>query len=1294
MPAATPRLANEDVGRFLTAMIAVLTFVVPVNGIEWNVVPFLPPDGLRFEEVREICTTPDGSTWFGSWGCGVARLNGANWLSITDQDSLPSNFCSSLVADDRGDVWVATSVGPARISNGKVQTFEDVSLFASPPNSVACMSNGEIWFGNEDGAIVSCRTNTKDQGIGFDWSLVKPPTGDSDSTIRTIYESEDGKVWLAMGLGGLAVRENNVWKNFPTPGIARINDVLEDSQGALWIACGGKAFYLEADEWQGVNVSESQCLANSPDGTVICGSAGAIFRLNNQTAEPLRLPISVGRPDMRRIRFTSNESAWVGTKEGILRIMLPRWQMVSSNREKFHRGNAFHASPEFSTVAIDAANRLVEFDDNSLSWRTILEMPGTVKYNTALFRSSQNRIVVRSGDDIFEIAVKPPQIVRTHALPDKLKDSHQPVKLFTNGPYILVFGEAGLFRLEQEDWHVLSSEPISSIQKLQRGSFLIGFHDRATLWTDGAIDKAWKPPVVERPFTFAHAAQDNKIWFGSRGLGLFVNQDDKTANLTMRDGLPSSRIICALEASDGTMWFGAEHTGISSLKDGLWIHYSHADGLPSQGLVTMGERPAGTIWAAYDDFKIVRYQPTKNPPETTIIAAPKEIAPHERSLFSFTGYDQMNHTPPDELLYSWRLKRNNSPDDAAWSDFDHHSTITTESLSPGNYLFQVRAQDRDRNIDPTPAELEIKVLLPIWQHPAVVIPLLVLFLVAILLSVRMSHYYNEIRNHRDHLDDLVRVRTQKLVKLNEQINTEKKRLDVTLRSMGDAVIATDDVGTIVLANPNATAMFHCTEDDLSAKKLSDVVQFIDFETHRSVADPVQEMLEGRFIQPDRELIIESPSDESKRIVSLNGANIRDEQGCNVGVVIVIRDITLSHQLKKEQIRSNKLESLGVLAGGIAHDFNNLLCGILTNISLVRKMDDESQKEAGLVDSEKACKRAQGLASQLLTFSAGGAPVREVVSLVQTLEDCARFSLKGSNIDLIINIPDDLYHVSADLRQLSQVFQNIVINADQAMTGGGTLKISARNIDGTLPNLKGNCFVRISFHDNGVGIENRDLTNIFDPYYSKKDNNTGLGLAISHSIIAQHDGQIRVSSTYGVGTRFDIDLPSIPTSQTANQGYATAQALAREPGPANILVMDDEPLVLRAIGASLKCDGHRVFAVLDSASAIELFSKARDDGTPIDLVVLDLTLPGESGGQSTLEAMRRIDPNVRSIVSSGYADDPVIANSQKFGFDGRIIKPFSYEELQIEVNRVLTLPESELQQSNPSRAHVANSSFDS
>jgi len=440
-----------------------------------------------------------------------------------------------------------------------------------------------------------------------------------------------------------------------------------------------------------------------------------------------------------------------------------------------------------------------------------------------------------------------------------------------------------------------------------------------------------------------------------------------------------------------------------------------------------------------------------------------------------------------------------------------------------------------------------------------------------------------------------------------------------------------------------------------------------------------------FIHPDdrdrveltRKYCIEHPGEtitiEGLKVISGDGRllflddtviYLPDTPGIN-GIIITGHDVTERVQLEEERTKGAKLESIGLLAGGIAHDFNNILTTILTNVSLAKMMlEGEGSDDARerLTQSEQAGRRAAALTQQLLTFSRGGAPVKKTAMLGDIVKESTGFALSGSNVKCRHYIDKDLWPCSVDSGQISQVINNLVINADQAMPEGGVIEIRVKNVvvssKDALPLEEGK-YVRVTVKDQGIGISKQHISKIFDPYYTTKQKGSGLGLATCYSIVVRHDGHIAVESEPGVGTSFHIYLPATP-GRVRKKGKEKGKAAL----PAGrVLVMDDEPTVLEAAVLVLESLGQEAQGAADGSEAVKLYKRAMKSGKPFDAVILDLTVPGGMGGRETVEKLQKIDPEIKAIVSSGYSNDPVMANFKEYGFSGVVSKPYQIEEIK-------------------------------
>ena len=367
-------------------------------------------------------------------------------------------------------------------------------------------------------------------------------------------------------------------------------------------------------------------------------------------------------------------------------------------------------------------------------------------------------------------------------------------------------------------------------------------------------------------------------------------------------------------------------------------------------------------------------------------------------------------------------------------------------------------------------------------------------------------------------------------------------------------------------------------------------------------------------------------------------------------------------MEEELLKIQKLESVGILAGGIAHDFNNILTSILGNISVaIMHTTPKSEISQILTNAEGAALHAKDLTMQLLTFSKGGAPIKTSASIADLIKDSTNFMLRGSNVKCEFSLPDELWPVEIDEGQMSQVINNLIINADQAMPGGGNIEISSINViirPGDIIPLKKGKYVKVSIKDHGKGITKRNLTKIFYPYFTTKRSGSGLGLSVAYSIVKNHEGYITVMSKPGKGTTFYIYIPAsqkkIPEKRTWKKSLYM--------GKRNILVMDDEKMVRDILSRMLKKLGCEVVCVKDGAEAIIKYKQSKETGKPFDVVIMDLTIPGGMGGQETIKKLLEIDPEVKAIVSSGYSNDPIMSHYQAYGFSSVIAKPYRITEL--------------------------------
>lgn len=379
------------------------------------------------------------------------------------------------------------------------------------------------------------------------------------------------------------------------------------------------------------------------------------------------------------------------------------------------------------------------------------------------------------------------------------------------------------------------------------------------------------------------------------------------------------------------------------------------------------------------------------------------------------------------------------------------------------------------------------------------------------------------------------------------------------------------------------------------------------------------------------------------------------------------------EIKEEQIRrTQKLEAIGTLAGGIAHDFNNLLQGVFGYISMARMNIDQRQKSLDMLEqAEKALHMSVNLSTQLLTFSKGGKPCRKRIDLLPIIENVVKFALSGSRVACKLETVETLRPVNADEGQIGQVIQNIVLNAEQAMPMGGTLVITTNNLNVTQKSLspvlsEGN-YVAISFKDSGIGIPEEYLPKIFDPYFTTKDKGSGLGLATSFSIIKNHGGIINVKSKMGKGSTFSVWLPAMEAVEEKTDPLSAPAAAYRK---GRILLMDDDEIVRDITGEMIRTLGHEVEFAVNGEEAIAKYHESLLQGRRFDVVILDLTIRGGMGGEAAIKALLKMDPDIKAVVSSGYAENVAISEYEALGFKARLSKPYSINGLNYTLNCLL------------------------
>ncbi len=491
-------------------------------------------------------------------------------------------------------------------------------------------------------------------------------------------------------------------------------------------------------------------------------------------------------------------------------------------------------------------------------------------------------------------------------------------------------------------------------------------------------------------------------------------------------------------------------------------------------------------------------------------------------------------------------------------------------------------------------------------------------------------------------------------------------LAALLGEMQEAVLLTDATGRVIFINPQAETLLGGTAEEIIGQPSGEFFRL----THRLSGQPgespiAKALTSGQPTTLNTEFSIEHGTAPAIPIAFSTRA-VLNEAGRAIGTVVVFRNPHEMTLTPEELVRANRFESLGQLAGGIAHDFNNLLTTILGGISMAK----DARDPAGLENSERACLAAKSLSKQLLTFAKGGTTVRQVIKPADLLQDSIRLAAAGSTVNIDLQIDPDLSAICVDRGQILQVFQNLIINAIQAMTTGrGGIWISAKNVrlaEGQLPPLPADTYVAIEVRDNGGGIKPEHLANIYDAFFTTKKTGTGLGLATVSANIKQHNGQISVQSEVGVGTAFTVYLPQADKPEEIEARRAPSLRF----GTGRILFMDDDPQICELTSGMLASLGYKTDLAKNGEEAIQFYKRYLNIGRPYDTVIMDLTIIGGMGGEETFKVLRELDPQVCAIVTSGYDNDDMRRQYLDLGFCDYLTKPYRVGDLGKSLRSVL------------------------
>jgi PAS domain S-box-containing protein len=711
----------------------------------WEFEAFLKPDGTPLADVREIAIDPTGAVWLGSWGEGFHRIFEAEWREYNEKATvLPDDWVKGATVDTGGGVWAGTGEGLCYFRNAEAVACRAEGLADIDVNRVRALRNGGVVATTHVGEVFLVHP-PDDVTQSFQCTRIGVETDLNGLEPCDVLELPDGRLWVSVFDGPVFEYDGEIWKKIfgHQEAWVLIPSFSGDDAPHVWLMDqhSGDTFFYDGASWN--QMSSLELLVNhgvvGPKNHLWAASHDGVYRLERGQWRIVDLGRAMGAPNIHAIRFDQKGRVWLGTNAGLILGANPAWQANHRTTDgRLIRYLIRGTAPGENLLGVDEDSRVVEYDSGL--WKP--------KYALA------------SREDFLKLWLAPQDgllwgLTNTHTLAFSTETGevkhHLPLPTLTDVVEtewfrascgtVWLLSAAGAFQLEGESWVPIPADPAYSRQEtyvaleLNPGEFFVGVYNGIEHWKDGRfIDN----PAQQQGFSKSSGihslfqSQSGAIYCGTYGSSLFV-YDDTTFSLFPRESdLFSPMIENIYEARDGTVWIAFRHTGVASFRDDRWVNYATQHGLPNSSVLSIHEAPDSGIWLSTRNAGILRHQPDQAPPETTMNASPTTIAPHGVGVFSFSGRDAWNETTPDTLLYSWRIRPTDLDNNGCgWSAFTAEKYATPPPLDAGDYFFEVRASDGERNIDQSPAQSHFRVELPLWRRPAFFLPLGVAALVAL-----------------------------------------------------------------------------------------------------------------------------------------------------------------------------------------------------------------------------------------------------------------------------------------------------------------------------------------------------------------------------------------------------------------------------------------------------------------------------------------------------------------------------------------------------------------------------------
>lgn len=1251
---------------------------------------WLDRDGIPESTALAVAQTPDGYLWVGSPD-GLLRFNGVQFTrgdGPAGQGRL-EGVVTFLQTDRSGRLWAG--------GNGEVAMYEAgiwrrLAVTNLDLRSVAQGWDGQVWLGGTAGQLYAvangrielrpapdtvmpsgmfCLTDARDGGIwlanrGFigrwtprGWSRMEP----GPSTVKSLVAApaQNGGIWVYLpGTLRLYQTDGSVTQ-YPAPDFDQPRELREDRTGNLWLATISSGLacvrpggignpWSSVTRTNGLTYNALRCLTEDREGNIWTGgSHNGLNRLK------LRQFVTFGRAEglpenlVRSVAEPAPGTILVGMQGGgTARIVAEKVEPDIFAAEEGRGRNVW-------SLVTDRAGQLWvgTFNDGLFVETNRVRRPfplpaGLGTSIAALMEDSRGRIWV--GTTAGMCVIEAGQVTELFA--------HTPLAGFS----VTSFAED---RMSGEIW----------VGTYAHGVFRLG---------GDHFQQVAKLPGLpgERVSSLAMDA-NHYLWVGIYGHGLACLHEGKTALIGPDQGLFVEAVGSILDDGLGCFWMGTTHGILRVAQDELYrlaqgatrpatfSLFNTCDGLDSE-YCAEGYQPAalrdhsGRLWFGTDRGVVsvdpLRLRLNTNPPPVVAerveyldragrphalhgpIAGPLVLPPGSVE-FAF-GFCALSYTAPEKIKFAYRVE----PIDPHWIHLGSRHDVHFHQLAPGTYTLHFKAANNDGVWNETGTTVRFTLQPYFWQtlsFQGVVVLALVVGGGGVVRRLTRAQFQRRLE----------------LLQRERQLAQERARLATVVEQSAEIIVITDPQGTILYVNPSFERITGYSQAEAigqNPRLLKSGRQDAQFygELWRTLKSG--QVWRGHFVNRRKDGALF----EEEATIS----PVRDAAGQIISYAGVKRDVTREVQLETALRQAQKMEAIGQLAGGVAHDFNNILSSLLMQTELLGMTDALTPEiREGLQQITADARRAADLTRQLLLFGRRQVMQSRVLDLNDVVLNMSRLlqRLIRENVRLELNLHPTPLWTQADTGMLEQVLMNLAVNARDAMPKGGELRIETTRVVvdvqsiGADPEAAPGPHVRLSVADTGKGIAPEILSRIFEPFFTTKEpgRGTGLGLATVFGIVKQHRGWIQVDNHPGRGVTFHVYLP------VANAPAAAAGSSERKPGARmgteTILLVEDESAVRKITREILVRHGYTVLEAVEAQAALEVWQAHRGQ---VALLLTDLVMPGEMGGQDLGRRLRAERPGLKVIYASGYSADVAGKDFALQAGEIYVQKPFAKDQL--------------------------------